>query len=229
MGLFNGSCRLLVKVDALSPNVACRRSLRHVSAFKTGRCATRRAQCLFSAGRKYATVTLERTFRKVYGDGTPTNPNNPTTKMYGEGVATNPNSPIVLSTPDTPNRPGKNDRNLQSRRTLIKNFQEESVLIVSEEVKKALLHHKPVVALETTIYTHGFPYPDNVQLALDLEAIVRKNGAIPATIAIIDGVARVGLSEDEITTLASAAGKPETMKVSRRDLPYIMGMVSSLI
>jgi pseudouridine-5'-phosphate glycosidase/pseudouridine kinase len=83
-----------------------------------------------------------------------------------------------------------------------------------------------VVALETTIYTHGFPYPDNVALAKDLEHIVYKNGAVPATIGIIDGVARVGLNTLELTALASSAGKPETMKVSRRDLPYILGMVS---
>ncbi|EKD20647.1 uncharacterized protein L3040_006371 [Drepanopeziza brunnea f. sp. 'multigermtubi'] len=98
------------------------------------------------------------------------------------------------------------------------------VFKVSDEVRYALKDNQPVVALETTIYTHGFPYPDNVALALDLEEIVRKNGAIPATIGVLDGVARVGLSAQEIIELASSAGKPETMKVSRRDLPYVMGM-----
>ena len=81
------------------------------------------------------------------------------------------------------------------------------------------------MALETTIYTHGFPYPDNVALALELEAIVRSNGGIPATIGILDGIARVGLSTEELIALISSAGKPETMKVSRRDIPYIIGMV----
>ncbi|KAK0108820.1 hypothetical protein ONS96_002662 [Cadophora gregata f. sp. sojae] len=95
---------------------------------------------------------------------------------------------------------------------------------VSDEVKHALSNNKPVVALESTIYTHGFPYPDNVALALGLEEIVRRNGAVPATIGILHGVARIGLNENEITELASSAGKPETMKVSRRDLPYILGM-----
>lgn len=99
---------------------------------------------------------------------------------------------------------------------------------VSDKVRHALNHNRPVVALETTIYTHGFPYPDNVALAVGLEDIVRQNGAIPATIGILNGVARIGLSKDEITELASSAGKPETMKVSRRDLPYILGMVSLL-
>ncbi|KAG4431412.1 hypothetical protein IFR05_013104 [Cadophora sp. M221] len=82
----------------------------------------------------------------------------------------------------------------------------------------------PVVALESTIYTHGFPYPQNVALALGLEEIVRSHGAVPATIGILNGVAKIGLTGDEITMLASAAGKPDTMKVSRRDLPYILGM-----
>jgi hypothetical protein len=104
----------------------------------------------------------------------------------------------------------------------------QSFIRLSPEVKSALKSRQPVVALETTIYTHGFPYPDNTDLALNLEAIVRQHGAVPATIGILDGVARVGMSPDEIRALTSAAGRPETMKVSRRDLPYILGMVSSL-
>lgn len=96
---------------------------------------------------------------------------------------------------------------------------------MSDEVAHAITNGTPVVALETTIYTHGFPYPDNLSLAFDLEKIVRANSAVPATIGIVGGVARVGLTEKEIEILASAAGKPETMKVSRRDIPYILGMV----
>ncbi len=102
---------------------------------------------------------------------------------------------------------------------------ESPSLRVSDEVGAAIQSNQPVVALETTIYTHGFPYPDNVALALNLESVVRQNGAVPATIGILNGVARVGLSGEEITTLASSTGKPGTMKVSRRDLPYILGMV----
>lgn len=103
---------------------------------------------------------------------------------------------------------------------------ERKLFKISEEVREATRSEKPVVALETTIYTHGYSYPDNVKLALDLEDIVRLNGGVPATIGILDGVARVGLSKEELTAIASAAGKPGTMKVSRRDLPYILGMVS---
>lgn len=97
---------------------------------------------------------------------------------------------------------------------------------ISPEVNDALQTMKPVVALETTIYTHGFPYPDNVALALDLESIVRRNGGVPATIGILDGIARVGMTTEELRLITASAGNPETMKVSRRDLPYIFGLVS---
>lgn len=99
---------------------------------------------------------------------------------------------------------------------------------VSPEVEEAVQSGKPVVALETTIYTHGFPYPDNVALASHLESVVRLNGGVPATIGILNGVARVGLDPKELVELSSAAGKPETMKVSRRDLPYITGLVCTI-
>jgi pseudouridine-5'-phosphate glycosidase/pseudouridine kinase len=98
------------------------------------------------------------------------------------------------------------------------------VFRVSEEVEEAVQSRRPVVALETTIYTHGFPYPDNVALAALLESVVRKNGGVPATIGVLNGVARVGLSPEELIELASSDGKTELMKVSRRDLPYITGL-----
>lgn len=100
-----------------------------------------------------------------------------------------------------------------------------SLFRISPEVYDAIRARRPVVALESTIYTHGFPYPDNAALALSLEAVVRLNGGVPATIGVLNGEARVGLSPDELLELASAAGKPETMKVSRRDLGFITGMV----
>ncbi|KAI9645475.1 hypothetical protein NHQ30_006214 [Ciborinia camelliae] len=101
---------------------------------------------------------------------------------------------------------------------------DSEIFQMSEEVREAINSKKPIVALESAIYTHGYSYPDNVKLALDLENIVRVNGGIPATIGILDGVARVGLNEEELIAVTSAAGKPETMKVSRRDLSYILGM-----
>ncbi|QKX58909.1 uncharacterized protein TRUGW13939_06037 [Talaromyces rugulosus] len=94
---------------------------------------------------------------------------------------------------------------------------------VSEEVRDALATGKPVVALETTIYTHGFPYPDNVALASQLESIVRVNGGVPATITVFNGIARVGLSAEEMIELAATAQTKSALKVSRRDLGYLCG------
>ena len=91
---------------------------------------------------------------------------------------------------------------------------------VAEEVKKALADGKAVVALESTIISHGMPYPQNVETALRVEEEVRKNGAVPATIAIIDGVPTVGCNRDEIEKLGKA-GLTVT-KVSRRDIPIVI-------
>ncbi|KAF2659481.1 hypothetical protein K491DRAFT_622619 [Lophiostoma macrostomum CBS 122681] len=95
---------------------------------------------------------------------------------------------------------------------------------VSEEVREALHAKRPVVALETTIYTHGFPYPENVALASLLESVVRVNGGVPATIGILDGVARVGMGAEELIRLTESAGKQSTLKLSRRDLGYVCGL-----
>ena len=91
---------------------------------------------------------------------------------------------------------------------------------VAEEVKKALAEGKAVVALESTIISHGMPYPQNVETALRVEEEVRKNGAVPATIAIIDGMPTVGCKREEIEKLGKA-GLTVT-KVSRRDIPIVI-------
>ena len=106
-----------------------------------------------------------------------------------------------------------------------KDFGSSPHLRISNKVKAALAANKPVVALESTIYTHGLPYPDNAHLAVHLENTLRDMGVTPATIGLVDGVAVIGLNSEELSRLSSAAGRPETMKVSRRDLPYIIGMV----
>lgn len=93
-------------------------------------------------------------------------------------------------------------------------------LVVSEEVKAALAENKPVVALESTIISHGMPYPQNVETALNVEKIIRDNGAIPATIAIIKGKICVGLTPDEIEYLGKKG--LEVTKASRRDLPVLL-------
>ena len=90
---------------------------------------------------------------------------------------------------------------------------------VSEEVKNALKNNIPVVALESTIISHGMPYPQNVETALNVEKIIRENGCVPATIGIIDGVGIVGMSEEEIELFGKRKG---ILKASRRDLPVIM-------
>ncbi|KAG9206712.1 hypothetical protein G6514_003553 [Epicoccum nigrum] len=95
---------------------------------------------------------------------------------------------------------------------------------VSDEVREALHSGKPVVALESTIYTHGFPYPENVALASLLESVVRVNGGVPATIGILNGVARVGLDPEELIRLTESAGQSTTLKLSRRDLSYVCGL-----
>lgn len=92
-------------------------------------------------------------------------------------------------------------------------------LTVSPEVKEALANNKPVVALESTIISHGMPYPKNVETALNVEKIIRDNGAVPATVAVIGGRLRAGLTKDEITYLGKK-GLAVT-KASRRDLPVL--------
>ncbi len=92
-------------------------------------------------------------------------------------------------------------------------------LEISQEVKDALAAGKPVVALESTIISHGMPYPKNVETALHVEKVIRDNGAVPATIAIIKGKLKAGLSTEEITYLGQK-GLAVT-KASRRDLPVL--------
>ena len=89
----------------------------------------------------------------------------------------------------------------------------------SDEVSDALAQKKPIVALESTIIAHGMPYPQNIETARQLEATVRQEGAIPATIALMKGQVVVGLSDSELEQLASAA---EVHKVSRRDFARVL-------
>nr|WP_319513456.1 pseudouridine-5'-phosphate glycosidase [uncultured Cohaesibacter sp.] len=89
----------------------------------------------------------------------------------------------------------------------------------SDEVATARAAGKPIVALESTIITHGMPYPENVSTALDVEDIIRKEGACPATIAILDGVINVGLTTEQVEELAQ---RDDIMKLSRADLAYAL-------
>ena len=90
-------------------------------------------------------------------------------------------------------------------------------LVVSEEIRTALAEGRPVVALETTIVSHGMPWPENIETALAVEAIVRDGGAVPASIAVLDGKVRVGLDAGDLERLAKA---DDVMKLSRADLAW---------
>ena len=95
-----------------------------------------------------------------------------------------------------------------------------SYLHIHPEVQQALKDQKPVVALESTIISHGMPYPRNVQTALEVEKVIRDGGAIPATIAILDGKLCVGLNADQLEKLGKSGH--EVWKVSLRDMPYVL-------
>lgn len=99
------------------------------------------------------------------------------------------------------------------------NMISDSLLDIHPKVKQALLEKKPVVALESTIISHGMPYPKNVETALAVEAEVRRAGSIPATIALIDGVCKVGLTTEEIVSFGQAK---DVWKVSIRDMGYVL-------
>ena len=95
-----------------------------------------------------------------------------------------------------------------------------SGLRFTDEVRDALAEGRPVVALESTIISHGMPYPDNVAMAREVEAIIRSHDATPATIAVLDGVPRIGLDDDALELLGK--GQQSIRKVSIRDLPYVV-------
>lgn len=95
----------------------------------------------------------------------------------------------------------------------------DKYLDIKPEVLEAINEGRAVVALESTIICHGMPYPRNVKTALEVEKIIRENGAIPATIAILDGKIKVGLTEDEIEYLGKTKN---VVKTSRRDIPFVV-------
>lgn len=94
-----------------------------------------------------------------------------------------------------------------------------STIHYSDEVREGLIAGKPIVALESTIISHGLPRPQNLAVAREVEAIVRQNGAIPATIAVLDGVVHIGLSDSD---LAAVANRDDIAKASARDLAIVV-------
>ncbi|AKF92768.1 pseudouridine-5'-phosphate glycosidase [Brevibacillus laterosporus] len=95
----------------------------------------------------------------------------------------------------------------------------KNYLTFTEEVAHALENKLPIVALETTIISHGMPYPQNIEMAKKVEQIIRDNGAVPATIGIMDGKIKIGLTDQELEEFAT---NKSVEKVSRRDFPYIL-------
>src|SRR5215204_5885336 len=95
----------------------------------------------------------------------------------------------------------------------------DQYLEINPEVKNALAEGKAVVALESTIISHGMPYPQNINTAIEVEDIIRNNGAVPATIAIFNGKCCVGLSKEQLEYFASVK---DVWKVSLRDMPYVI-------
>jgi pseudouridine-5'-phosphate glycosidase len=93
-------------------------------------------------------------------------------------------------------------------------------ILIHPHVKSALLENKPVVALESTILAHGMPFPQNLETARQVEQIVRDNGAIPATIAVMNGILKIGLSDQELEIIARKGN--QCRKVSRRDLAAVL-------
>ncbi len=100
----------------------------------------------------------------------------------------------------------------------------DSVIHYSHEVREALALGKPIVALESTIISHGLPRPQNLQVAREVEAIVRQHGAVPATIAVIDGVVHIGLSDTELDEIAN---RDDIAKASSRDLAIVVARRAS--
>ncbi|MEU7423823.1 pseudouridine-5'-phosphate glycosidase [Streptomyces sp. NPDC040750] len=98
------------------------------------------------------------------------------------------------------------------------------VLVVSEEVREAIDARRPVVALESTIIAHGLPRPRNLQVALELEEAVRREGAVPATVAVLDGRPRVGLDKEQLERVANDEG---IRKLGHRDLPLAVAAEAS--
>ncbi|XP_034101651.1 uncharacterized protein LOC117566216 [Drosophila albomicans] len=104
--------------------------------------------------------------------------------------------------------------------------QNQKHIVVHPEIRQALSQKQPIVALESTIITHGMPVPQNVETALQVEEMVRQNGAVPATIGIIDGCIKVGLTQEELMKLAHKP-REQVIKCSRRDLPYVVAAQQS--
>jgi len=107
-------------------------------------------------------------------------------------------------------------RATRSARRLVRPFSTSLPIDVHPEIQEALAHNKPVVALETALVTNGLPHPINFEVGQSLEKVVRSTGAIPATIGLVGGRVKIGLSNSELARLAERTNNPA--KISRRDI-----------
>ena len=114
----------------------------------------------------------------------------------------------------------------ENRRT-ISGSVDNAFLKVQDRVKDALANGKPVCALESTIVAHGMPFPENLELAREVEQILEDKGVVPATIAVKDGVCQVGISDDDLQDLAKAGTEGRAQKCSTRDLPMVMATAAA--
>ncbi|XP_033232223.1 pseudouridine-metabolizing bifunctional protein C1861.05 isoform X3 [Belonocnema kinseyi] len=122
----------------------------------------------------------------------------------------------------------RNVRNLKAvqhcrnfHRSAVRHTGKQDVFVYGSHVLEAMNNGLPIVALESTIITHGMPYPENLKTALQVEDAVRKNGAVPATIAILEGKVHIGINQDEIERL-SQTPRQKVIKCSRRDFPFVI-------
>ena len=104
---------------------------------------------------------------------------------------------------------------------------DSDIFCVRDKVREAVAEGRPVCALESTIVAHGMPFPENLQLAREVEQILEDNGVVPATVAVKNGVCKVGLSEEELEDLARAGEEGRAQKCSTRDLPMILGAAAT--
>lgn len=102
------------------------------------------------------------------------------------------------------------------------NVSRTNLLQIHPEVQEAIQTSKPVVALESTILSHGLPYPENLQLSRDISKIIRSKGVIPATIAVKNGTCHVGLTNEDLSDLVLSGVEGRATKCSTRDLPFLM-------
>jgi pseudouridine-5'-phosphate glycosidase len=146
-----------------------------------------------------------------------------TTNYQTPGVQNidNSNEPLdIMSLQSTLHR-----ASLLRRRVSVRKFLSSTRLCVTPEVEEAIKNGCPVVALESTIVAHGMPYPQNYQVAQEVESVLRSKGIVPATIAVKNGFGKIGLSDEELHDLARDGS--DALKVSTRELSLLMGTKDS--